>query len=170
MMDRDNITRTGAKDPWGREARASRTAARRGAARLGLRARPEGPQRKRAKGRCKPSSDAGMPGAGLTAEAFGKARSDRLALKPYRGKPAVRNFREGDGDVGIMRSPLRAIALPALGPDNRPRQGRDGEDQPEGGAVAWPGEGNGGRVLRLPVPFLLQGLQHDRAAGSQGVR
>src|SRR5213079_3009314 len=87
MMDRDNITRTGAKDPWGREARASRTAARRGAARLGLRARPEGPQRKRAKGRCKPSSDAGMPGAGLTAEQPGKARSDRLALKPYRGKP-----------------------------------------------------------------------------------
>src|SRR5947207_5893913 len=112
MMDRDNITRTGAKDPWGREARASRTAARRGAARLGLRARPEGPQRKRAKGRCKPSSDAGMPGAGLTAEQPGKARSDRLALKPYRGKPAVRNFREGDGDVGIMRSPVRAIALP----------------------------------------------------------
>src|SRR5436309_14280857 len=112
MMDRDNITRTGAKDPWGREARASRTAARRGAARLGLRARPEGPQRKRAKGRCKPSSDAGMPGAGLTAEQPGKARSDRLALKPYRGKPAVRNFREGDGDVGIIRSPVRAIALP----------------------------------------------------------
>ena len=53
-----------------------------------------------------------MPGAGLTAEAFGKARSDRLALKPYWGKPAVRNFRGGDGDVGIMRSPVRAIALP----------------------------------------------------------
>src|SRR5216117_2607010 len=116
MMDRDNITRTGAKDPWGREARASRTAARRGAARLRLRARPEGPQRKRAKGRCKPSSDAGMPGAGLTAEQPGKARSDRLALKPYRGKPAVRNFREGDGDVGIIRSPLRAIALPDRAP------------------------------------------------------
>ena len=33
-----------------------------------------------------------------------------LALKPYWGKPAVRNFREGDGDVGI--SPVRAIVLP----------------------------------------------------------
>ncbi len=53
-----------------------------------------------------------MPGAGLTVAAFGKARPDRLALKPYRGKPAVRNFREGDGDVGIIRSPVRAIALP----------------------------------------------------------
>jgi hypothetical protein len=35
-----------------------------------------------------------------------------LALKPYWGKPAVRNFREGDGDVGIIRSPVRAITLP----------------------------------------------------------
>jgi hypothetical protein len=34
------------------------------------------------------------------------------ALKPYRGKPAVRNFRGDDGDVGIIRSPVRAIALP----------------------------------------------------------
>jgi hypothetical protein len=35
-----------------------------------------------------------------------------LALKPERGKPAFRNFREGDGNGGIIRSPLRAIALP----------------------------------------------------------
>jgi transposase InsO family protein len=35
-------------------------------------------------------------------------------LKPYWGKPAVRNFREGDGNVGILRSPVRAIALPDL--------------------------------------------------------
>jgi len=33
-------------------------------------------------------------------------------LKPERGKPAFRNFREGDGNGGIIRSPLRAIALP----------------------------------------------------------
>src|SRR3954451_11970315 len=42
----------------------------------------------------------------------GKASSDSPALKPYRGKPAVRNFRGGNGNVGIMRSPVRAIALP----------------------------------------------------------
>src|SRR5215469_8122487 len=42
----------------------------------------------------------------------GKAPSDRPALKPYWGKPAVRNFRGGDGNVGIIRSPVRAIALP----------------------------------------------------------
>jgi hypothetical protein len=33
-------------------------------------------------------------------------------LKPYWGKPAVRNFRGDDGNVGIMRSPVRAIVLP----------------------------------------------------------
>jgi hypothetical protein len=42
----------------------------------------------------------------------GKAPSDSPALKPYRGKPAVRNFRGGNGNVGIIRSPVRAIALP----------------------------------------------------------
>ena len=45
----------------------------------------------------------------------GKAPSDSPALKPYRGKPALRNFRGGNGNVGIIRSPVRAIALP----DNR---------------------------------------------------
>ena len=42
----------------------------------------------------------------------GQASSDIPALKPYWGKPAVRNFRGGDGTVGITRSPVRAIALP----------------------------------------------------------
>ena len=42
----------------------------------------------------------------------GKASSDSPALKPYLGKPAVRNFRGGNGNVGIIRSPVRAIALP----------------------------------------------------------
>jgi len=40
---------------------------------------------------------------------------DRPALKPYRGKPAVRNSRGDDGDVGIIRSPVRAITLPDRG-------------------------------------------------------
>jgi hypothetical protein len=44
----------------------------------------------------------------------GQARPDRLALKPYWGKPAVRHCREGDGNAGIIRSPVRAIALPDL--------------------------------------------------------
>jgi hypothetical protein len=35
-----------------------------------------------------------------------------LARTCYWGKPAVRNFRGNDGDVGIIRRPVRAIALP----------------------------------------------------------
>ena len=31
------------------------------------------------------------------------------------GKLTVRNFREGDGDVGIIRSPVRSITLPDRG-------------------------------------------------------
>ena len=48
----------------------------------------------------------------MTGELWRQALADRLALKPYWGKPTVRNFREGDGNVGIIRSPVRAIALP----------------------------------------------------------
>src|SRR5712691_9847010 len=93
-MDRDNRTRTGAKDPWGRAAPMP-LAQRPTEARPGPDTEPDQHVAwKRAKGRCKPRAEAGMPGAGLTAEVFGKARPDRLALKPYRGKPAVRNFRE----------------------------------------------------------------------------
>ncbi len=33
-------------------------------------------------------------------------------LEAVPGKPAVRNFRGGNGNVGIIRSPVRAIALP----------------------------------------------------------
>ena len=57
----------------------------------------------------------GMPGAGLTGGRRGKALPERPALKPYWGKPAVRNFRGGDGDVGIIRSPVRAIPYPTVG-------------------------------------------------------
>jgi hypothetical protein len=53
----------------------------------------------------------GTPAAGLTKFLFRKALSDILALKPYWGKLAVRNLRGGDGDVGIIRNPVRAIAL-----------------------------------------------------------
>ena len=34
----------------------------------------------------------------------GKALPERSALKPYRGKPAARNFREGDGNNGIIEA------------------------------------------------------------------
>ena len=54
----------------------------------------------------------GMLGASLTEARSGKALSDRPALEPYWGKPAVRNLRGDDGNGGIIRSPIRAIVLP----------------------------------------------------------
>ena len=101
MMDRDSITRTGARAP--------------GVERLGPLAR-----------RCLTRASSLTQSREYTVKAVGtkgkgkpgspgKALSDIPALKPYRGKPAVRNFRGGDGNVGIIRSPVRAIALP----DNR---------------------------------------------------
>ena len=54
----------------------------------------------------------GMPGAGLTGALDGKAPSEMSALEPYWGKPAVRNLRGDDGNVGIIRSPVRAIVPP----------------------------------------------------------
>src|SRR4051812_10156857 len=46
---------------------------------------------------------------GLT---FGKAPPDRPAFQPYWGKPAVRNERGDRGNVGSIRSPVRASILP----------------------------------------------------------
>src|SRR5205809_5045665 len=43
---------------------------------------------------------------------MGKAPSERPAFEPYRGKPAVRNDRGDRGNVGIIRSPIRASILP----------------------------------------------------------
>ena len=58
----------------------------------------------------------GIPGAGLTGAPWRQAPSERPALEPYWGKPAVRNLRGDDGDVGIIRSPVRAIVLPDRAP------------------------------------------------------
>ena len=68
--------------------------------------------RKSTKDGGKPDHATGMLGASLTEARSGKALSDRPALEPYWGKPAVRNLRGDDGNVGIIRSPLRAIVLP----------------------------------------------------------
>ena len=47
----------------------------------------------------------------------GKAPPDRPAFQPYWGKPAVRNERGDRGNVGIIRSPVRASILPNLRTD-----------------------------------------------------
>src|SRR5216683_2492026 len=87
-MDRDRRTRTGARAPGVERQK---------------------PFERRCSSAQRPPAQNGDP----TREARStKALSEQPALKPYWGKPAVRNFREGNGNVGIIRSPLRAIALP----------------------------------------------------------
>ena len=51
-------------------------------------------------------------GSRLKSTMCGKVLSYMPAFQPYRGKPAVRNDREGRGNVGIIRSPIRASTLP----------------------------------------------------------
>ena len=68
-----------------------------------------------AKGRYKPNISRCMSGAGLSRPMRGKVLPYMPAFQPYRGKPAVRNDREGRGNVGIIRSPVRASTLPDCG-------------------------------------------------------
>src|SRR6267143_1871437 len=103
MMDRDGRTRSGARAPGVERQKPFERkcfSAPRPPAQNGDRTRKAGSTKGEGK-----LIDA-------RAASHGKALSDQPALKPYWGKPAVRNFREGNGNVGIMRSPLRAIALP----------------------------------------------------------
>src|SRR4051812_41039757 len=51
-------------------------------------------------------------GSRLKPLTFGKAPPDRPAFQPYWGNPAVRNERGDRGNVGIIRSPVRASILP----------------------------------------------------------
>src|SRR5512132_4032896 len=70
-----------------------------------------------------------MSGDDFSSPPLRKTPSDMLALKPYWGKLTVRNFRGDDGNVGIIRSPVRAIALldnPQLAPVWRSGVGRRG--------------------------------------------
>ena len=83
--------------PWGRAAESARTEVFRSASSLTQCREPRWQQRAR---------------RAMANQSAGKVASELPALKPYRGKPAVRNFRGGNGNVGIIRSPVRAIALP----------------------------------------------------------
>ena len=98
------------------------------------------------------TEDRGMPGGGLTLSLIRKVSSDMLALKPYRGKPAVRNFRGGDGNVGIIRSPVRAIAL--LDQDSGAyHEKTKGTRICAGGAFAGPKGPLRGFIRANPCPF-----------------
>src|SRR5215468_10838030 len=92
MMDRDSITRTGARAPGvERHASLERRCITESSSLtlIGACCRTTGCT----KDGGKPCGGKGMPGAGFTEPPYGKAPSDRPALKPYWGKPAVRNFR-----------------------------------------------------------------------------
>jgi hypothetical protein len=107
LMDRDNRTRTGARAPGVEQQRL-------------LERRCSGaPPSPAQNGDCHEASGEHegrrQTGRRDGQTPNGKALSDIPALKPYRGKPAVRNFREGDGNGGIIRSPLCVIALPDYG-------------------------------------------------------
>jgi hypothetical protein len=71
----------------------------------------------------KPDHATSMPGAGLIEVWPGKAPSDMPALEPYWGKPAVRNLRGDRGNVGIIRSPVRASIPPDTNGRERLQQG-----------------------------------------------
>jgi hypothetical protein len=61
----------------------------------------------------KPAVTRRTPGAGLSRQHPGKApSSESQPWSRTEGKPAVRNLREDRGDVGIIRSPVRASILP----------------------------------------------------------
>src|SRR5271166_879537 len=53
-----------------------------------------------------------MPGAGLSRRSPRKAPLGKPAFQPYWGKLTVRNDRGDRGNVGIIRSPIRASILP----------------------------------------------------------
>ena len=65
------------------------------------------------KGGCKPDNRSAHAGSRLKLSVdVGKAPPDKPAFQPYWGKPAVRNDRGDRGNVGIIRSPVRASILP----------------------------------------------------------
>jgi len=113
MMQRDSITRSGARVPGAESNPTPRRRTKETSARL--RAGLVTLTRRCAKGRGKPCIGWRMPGAGLSGRYIGKALSDMPAFQPYWGKPAVRNDRGERGNVGIIRSPNRASFLPDYG-------------------------------------------------------
>ena len=110
MTDRDRTTRTRARTP-GVVAQATSWRCAIGSCDPAQYGSCDGTT-KCTKGGCKPVVAMCMSGADLSGATAGKAPSERPALQPYRGKPAARNVRGDRGNVGIIRSPVRASILP----------------------------------------------------------
>ena len=107
MTVRDSITRTGARTPGAEDYPTSMAA--HGRAPIPTQCGITAVVSTCAKGRHKPNISRCMPGAGLSRSMRGKVLPYMPAFQPYRGKPAVRNDREGRGNVGIIRSPIRGL-------------------------------------------------------------
>ena len=105
MMDRDTITRTGAKAPGvGRSNRSH------GGVVLSKNLDTE-----RGVFEATDDTNDGRKPSDAIEAPRGQAPSDKPALEPYWGKPAVRNLREDDGNVGIIRSPVAPSSYPTTG-------------------------------------------------------
>src|SRR6202162_5630439 len=70
---------------------------------------------------CKLDGGRRMPEPGLSRQSPRKAPLGQSAFQPYWGKLALRNDRGDRGNVGIIRSPVRATILPDLD-RRRPRR------------------------------------------------
>src|ERR1035438_7303076 len=85
------------------------------------------------KGGCKLDGGRRMPGAGLSRRSPRKAPLGKSAFQPYWGKLAVRNDRGDRGNVGIIRSPIRA----SIPPDpKRPRPTKPSASRWKGAALS----------------------------------
>src|SRR3954447_827924 len=114
MTDRDSITRTRARAPGAEgdpPSRAVHHHGRRPGAVRDNRFDAEVHEGRRQTGR-----QQAYVGSRLKPLTSGKAPPDRPAFQPYWGKPAVRNEQGDRGNVGIIRSPVRASILPDRGP------------------------------------------------------
>src|SRR5215471_10919874 len=148
-MDRDNITRIGARASRVEELISSNGGAL--PSRLfGHSAGHKALATECTNGRCKPRVVWSMFGATLIYAIRGKALPDSLqtpAFQPYWGKPAVRNDRGDGGNGGIIRSPI-----------SRHRPTRQHQIAP----VEKSGAGGGNRTIRA-YSFYVTYCKHTNA-------
>src|SRR5664279_3410619 len=102
------------EDPWGRAAEAARTEVRVSASSLTQSRESRWQQSAR---------------RAMANQCTGKAASDIPALKPYRGKLAVRNFRGDGGNAGIIEARLAPPSYSTVRTAASPNPAINGLDQ-----------------------------------------